>query len=248
MSYSLTQLFTKSLLKQKNNLSFRKSPNWGFSLFTMKKITEIYKEYNIMPNLQMHQLRVAAVAKYVCENLNLEVDKNSIITACLLHDMGNIIKFKLEQFPEFLKPEGLDYWNNIKYNFILKYGNNEHVASREIAKELGVSSKVLDLIDCIDSHNVEIIKMDEDFNKKICLYADNRVTPIGISSVEERSLEAKERYVNHPHSFSEEKRIFYVKNVVDIENQIMKHCFVKKDEINDKILEENIKKLLDFSI
>ena len=41
----------------------------------MKKITEIYKEYKIMPNLQMHQYRVAAVAMQICESLNIKIDE-----------------------------------------------------------------------------------------------------------------------------------------------------------------------------
>ncbi len=64
----------------------------------MRKISEIYEEYKIMPNLREHQLRVAAVAAQICDNFNKPLNKKEIITACLLHDMGNIIKFKLELF------------------------------------------------------------------------------------------------------------------------------------------------------
>ena len=48
-----------------------------------------------MPNLAMHQLRVAGVAMQICESLDTNIDTNSVVKACLLHDMGNIIKFNL---------------------------------------------------------------------------------------------------------------------------------------------------------
>ena len=82
-----------------------------------------------MPNLQEHMLRVAAVASLVCDNFNEPLPKDDIITACLLHDMGNIIKSDLQYFPEFIKPEGLDYWQKVKDEYIEKYSRDEHKAT-----------------------------------------------------------------------------------------------------------------------
>ena len=66
----------------------------------MKNITDIYEKYKIMPLLAMHQIRVAAVAMMICDSLSVPIDKDSVIKACLLHDIGNIIKFDLNHFPE----------------------------------------------------------------------------------------------------------------------------------------------------
>ncbi|OGJ05053.1 hypothetical protein A2387_02880 [Candidatus Nomurabacteria bacterium RIFOXYB1_FULL_36_10] len=214
----------------------------------MKKITEIYKEYNIMPMLAMHQMRVAGVAMQICEALDVEVDKESVIKACLLHDMGNIIKFKLEQRPEWNEPLGTAYWQGVKDDFILKYGNDEHHASLEIAKELGLSTSIYDLINCIDASVAEKIVIEDDFNKKICAYVDNRVSPHGVVSVEEHSLDAKKRYEDHPHAFDEEKRIFFNKNLFEIENQIFSHTKIKPEDINDESIVPYLEKLQDFSI
>jgi len=201
-----------------------------------------------MPNLALHQLRVAAVASLICDSLMVEVDKDSITKACLLHDMGNIIKFRLDHFPELNEPEGLDYWQSVRYDFILKYGNDEHQASLKIATELGLSPLVLDLINCVDSASVEIIALEDDFNKKICLYSDNRVSPHGVVSAEEHSLDAKERYKNHPHAFSEESRLFFNQNLFEIENQLFSQLNLKPEEINDEKIERIIEKMKDFSI
>ena len=78
-----------------------------------KNILEIYKEHNVMPNLQEHMLRVAAVASLICDNCTEKLNKEDIITACLLHDIGNIVQFQLSYFPEFNKPQGIEYWQGI---------------------------------------------------------------------------------------------------------------------------------------
>src|SRR6266404_1725530 len=116
----------------------------------MRKILDIYKEYKIMPTLQEHMFRVAAVASLLCDNFTKPVNKEDIILACLLHDIGNIVKFHLNYFPEFNKPEGIKYWQKIQDEFIEKYGDDDHVATVAIMKELGVSRNLIFLVDKID--------------------------------------------------------------------------------------------------
>lgn len=214
----------------------------------MRDITEVYVLYKITPLLAMHQLRVAAVAEMICDNLDINLDKESIIKACLLHDMGNIIKFNLENSLENYNVEDKRYWQEVKNEYILRYGEDEHKASYQIAKELGVSDVVLGLIDIVDSRVVSDIKNSDSFEKKICLYADNRVSPHHIVSIDERSLEAKERYKNHHKSFSEESRIFFNKNIKEIEKQIFSHAKIKPEDINDETVSLYIKNLRNFYV
>ena len=146
----------------------------------MTNISEIYKKYKIMPSLQLHQLRVAAVAKLVGENMNVEINLDGLIKACLLHDMGNIIKFKLDLFPEFLKPEGLSYWEDVKQEFVYKYGNDEHTATYKIAEEIGLNSREMEILKSIGfSKAIENLEHD-DYTRKIACYSDHRVSPNGI--------------------------------------------------------------------
>lgn len=214
----------------------------------MKKITEIYKEYNIMPILAMHQMRTASVAMQICDLLDETFNKEEIIKACLLHDMGNIIKFKLDQFPKENEPEGIEYWQKVKYEYIVKYGNDEHKASLEIARELNASDYIFSLIASVDANAVETVALEDDLGKKICFYADNRVTPYAVTSIQERNLEAKERYKNHPHSFSEEERLFFMENLFLIEKQIFSKIKIKPEDINNDSISFYLKKIQDFSI
>jgi hypothetical protein len=214
----------------------------------MTKILDIYREYKIMPNLQLHQLRVASVAWQICDNLLIKVEKKSIITACLLHDMGNIVKFDLNHFPEYNKPEGIDYWQKVKNDYISRYGEDEHIVSYKIAQELKLLENILNLIIKTDPHVVFEVKNCDDIAEKICIYADQRVTPHKIVSVLERNNEAQERYKNHPHAFDGECSNFFLENMKDIENQIFSHSRIKPEDINDESVKDYINKLKDFEI
>jgi len=228
----------------------QKSPKGIFALIKqkMKNIIDIYKDYKIMSILTKHHLRVASVAMEICESLDVKVETENIIKACLLHDIGNIIKFKLDHFPEENEPEGILYWQEVQNEFIQKYGKDEHHASLMIAKELNVSSQIYDLVDAVEPLYVEAIAKEENLGKKICLYSDNRVTPHGVVSIEERNIEAQERYKNHPHSFSEEDRISFIKNMREIENQIFSHSNIKPEDINDESIKNYLEKLQSISI
>lgn len=212
----------------------------------MNNIIKIYNDFKIPPNLQLHQLRVAAVANLISDNMNIKVDTKEIISADLLHDMGNIIKFNFELFPEFLEPEGKDYWQSVKDEFIQKYGDDEHIATHIIAKELCISDRAFQILFAIGFSKSPQNASHSDFSIKIATYADNRVTPHGISSMEERIDDGRKRFKAQKNRKEEEKNNFeiYSEAMKDIENQIFKNCRIKKEGItNDAVLPyiENLK-------
>ncbi len=207
-----------------------------------------------MPNLQEHQFRVAGVARIICENLNLELDKDSVICACLLHDMGNIIKFKLDYFPEFVKDGQLEYWQKVKEDYLEEYGHDEDRAALAIAEELGVSYDIQEIIDSIGfTHSIENME-GADFEKKIAAYADMRVSPYGIVTLRERLDEGHKRYSGsnkstdkESHLEDEEVKIFD-DALFEIERQIFAVCSISPEEINDEAVSQNIESLKEFMI
>ena len=212
----------------------------------MRKITDIYKEYKIMPNLQEHMFRVAGVASLICDNFNESFNKKDIIIACLLHDIGNIIKFDLNYFPELNKPEGLEYWQNVQNEYIKNYGKNEYVANTKIAHKIGVSEWVLELINSISFLGAPSNVLDRDFAKKIVSYSDERVNPFGVVSLEQRFVDLGKRYVNHSsHTF---ERNTYENALREIEKQIFSKCKIKPEDINDDSVKLQMEKLKDFEI
>ncbi|MES2930901.1 MAG: HD domain-containing protein [Patescibacteria group bacterium] len=213
----------------------------------MRKIADIYEEYKIMPNLQIHQLRVAAVAAKVCDSLDIPVDKDAIVTACLFHDMGNIIKFKLGYFPEFLEPEGLDYWETVKREYIEKYGENEHIATIAIAREFGIGADIIKNMEAIEFSNWCAVNVDENWSQKICTYADARVGVTGIISLEER-LEDGERRYKGIHEDMDAKRLFLQNCMRTIEKEISSRMKIAPEDITDESISPYIEELKNFSL
>jgi len=54
------------------------------------KVNKIYEDYMVPSNLQKHMLRVAALAEILLEKwVSNNVDKISVINACIFHDIAN---------------------------------------------------------------------------------------------------------------------------------------------------------------
>lgn len=185
-----------------------------------------------MPSLQLHMLRVAAVAHLLADACTQPVDTKAIVTACLLHDMGNIAKFDLQRFPDFLQPEGLVYWQAQKEAFVEKYGPNPHHATVAIAQELRVNDRVLELIDAIGFNQARRNYDSLDFSRKIAAYSDMRVAPEGVTSLEARLADAQVRY----HQPGKKETFNYVMRAFlrKIEQQLAAESSVAMDQITEE--------------
>lgn len=219
----------------------------------MRTPREIYAEYRIMPNLQLHQLRVAAVAQTICENFQGEIDTQRVVTACLFHDMGNIIKFKLDYFPGAVEPEGLLYWEGIKKEFIEKYGMDHHAANILIARELGLSESVVECIDGIGFSKVPAALEGSSFEKKICEYSDGRVAPYGVTSLQERLEDGRKRYLNREGvkadvagSLDDFAQILKLEH--ELEAQIFAKSRITPGDITNERIGGTVDKLRDFPV
>lgn len=214
----------------------------------MRTLTEIYSKYKIMPSLAMHQIRVAAVAKYVIDNLQMSIDADTIIQAALFHDMGNIIKSDLSLFPEFLEPEGLAYWENVKKEYIIKYGTDEHVATINVTKEIGLDVGAIKLIETMSFGKMLQIRDGEDFGIKILEYADMRVVPRGIAGIAERLREGRIRYSGREGGFNYERYTELSSALQDIENDILSRSKIKPEDITNESVQNNIQSFQNYSL
>ncbi len=210
-------------------------------------ILEIYEKYKILPSLAEHQLRVAAVAMQLCQAISTKVDDESIVKACLLHDMGNLLKFDFAQFPHFFEPQGAAYWQRVKEEIIKTYGTtDEHQATLKIAAEIGVSKQVLSYIDCIGfTHATDNLNRPVDF--KICNYADMRVGPVGVLSLDERMADGAKRYKNRlAAEVIGDARL--VEAIHRIEDDIFKISKIKPQDITDESIGPIIEQLKSYKI
>lgn len=207
-------------------------------------IIEIYNKYHLPENLQMHMLRVAACSNLIIDNWNgLEIDRESIIRVCLLHDMGNMVKIPVEESKdeEFLK---------VRKKYFDKYGTNDHEINLEIGKQEGLTEKEITILDGKRSRKNEETLQSNSYERKICAYCDQRVAPNGVIGITERLEDAKIRYKDKPLSVwsNEEKANYLIECSLGIEKQIMKYCKLKPEDINDSTIETYIEKLKRYEI
>lgn len=212
-------------------------------------IQEIYNKYKLMPNLQLHQLRVATVGKIICDSIPNFKETKDVIGACLLHDMGNIIKFDLNYYPNFLKPEGFEYWQKIKEEYIQKYGKDEHIATQKIISELTDSRKIKEYADQVGFSKLQETKEDSSLAKKICAYSDMRVGPHGIITIEERVIDGKKRYEGREDKSMNLNQYEILTNALgEIEEQIFKTSTILPTYITNDLINEKIVELKNFKI
>ncbi len=194
-----------------------------------------------MPNLQLHQLRVAAVGKLICDNYNQQVNGRDVILACLFHDMGNIVKFKLDVFPEALQPEGLEYWEKQKAETIQKYGAKQHRVSETVAQELGLPDSVIHMIGTSGVSRLPEILASDSNELKVLQYADLRVAPAGVVSLTERFEDFARRYPSDKDSdlFGKGK---------ELEGEIFACTSIKPEDINDTSVAPLIEELWEYPV
>lgn len=202
-----------------------------------------------MPNLQEHMLRVSAVASLICGNFTEPLPREEIISTCLFHDMGNVIKFDFTAFPkQFYEPEGPEYWQKVKEDYIKKYGSNEHVATEIISQEAGLPPASLAFLQDIGFSNATKNLLGGSFGSMICIYADMRVGPYGVISMEERIEEGHTRYQKREHSMASDNFDSLVESLRKIEAQIFSKCKIKPEDINNDTVKPVILELRNFMV
>ncbi len=200
---------------------------------------EVYEHYRIMPGLQQHQLRVAAVARLLCDHMTEPVDTHATVVACLFHDMGNIIKSDLARFPSFLGDYSQDYWEGVKRDFIAAYGGNAHAATIAIMREMNLPTHIVDIDDSLGFSRLVAIRDSSSYEKKIAEYSDARVAPFGVLSLEARLADARERYRDQRAWAAEGEGDgfeLFAAAAADIERQIMAATRMQPEAITDEAI------------
>ncbi len=214
-------------------------------------ISKIYKHYGVPLNLQNHMLRATAMAKLLCENWTGPlINQENIITTMLIHDVGNIAKMDFNNHDTLLEEnKDIVYWQNIKQEFIRKYGTDDHIATFNIASELGLGSRILWLaINKIFVHN-EMIAASNDCELKICAYSDQRTDPYGIVSLKDRFDELKRRHSDKPEaSINHPRSKYLIESAYEIERQILRYTALESSEIVNKKISELMHNLSEYKI
>jgi len=202
-----------------------------------------------MPILQIHQLKVAAVAKIICDSIPNFDETREVVTTCLLHDMGNIIKFDLGYFPDSVEPEGLEYWEKVQNEYIQKYGRDEHHATQMIIAELLNSEKIMDYANQVGFSKLQETKKDKSLAKKICAYSDMRVGPHGVISIQERVADGRKRYEGRrDRAINFDTFSVVVDALKEVERQVCGVSNMKPGDITDDVADKIAEELKNFEI
>jgi hypothetical protein len=162
------------------------------------KISQVYEHYQIPPNLQRHMLQTAALGQIICDHwTGPRLKKKLVITTLLVHDMGNIVKFDFDSptANQFLTGhKDVDYWRQVQSNFQKKYGVRADQANLAIIDEMGLSPLVKKFMKEHYFESLPAILQESDWEHKISFYCDIRFRPSGITSVEDRLEDLRQRY------------------------------------------------------
>ncbi len=159
-------------------------------------IQEMYNHFKLPYILQRHMYRVAAIGSYILahgdETIN-EIDHQEIIKALLVHDLGNVVKFRYhEHFSEdSLLPYTLEESKEMQQELRAQYGEDDHTATKNMLLEIGVQQKIIELTSYI---GLSLIGKDLNMRRIIINYADLRVAPQWIVSLSERLDDVEKRY------------------------------------------------------
>jgi hypothetical protein len=161
------------------------------------RLNDIYLKFKTPPNLQEHMLRVASVTLFIIDHwVGPKIDKELILSAALVHDLGNIVRFDFVNHPEFLGQEQkrLAYWISVQKEIVAKYGSDDHLATTKMLGEIEVNDKLVNLVLTKGFKNVLKIEKSDNWELKILFYADMRVGPYGILSLVDRLNEVINRW------------------------------------------------------
>ena len=213
----------------------------------MATITDIYKQYRIFDALQMHQLRVAAVAQIVAGNLGDAVDVRLCVTFGLLHDMGNLAKAKFEQLPDLWEPEGIEYWKAAQKEVHERYNVNDTLATIAMLTEMGAPEEVIRIVRMLKLEDAPTLRDTGTLEEKVCQYADMRAGPYGILTVDERFEDGRKRY---PRAAQRPPEVIaaITQAIKDIENELFARSPITPSEITNEMVAPIIEELRGFEL
>lgn len=221
-------------------------------------IKDIYSKYPIPPNLQRHMFRVTSVAEIIynswIEKKDLKIDV--ILKACLVHDVGNLLKFDLINNVNFLEEEAknVDSWRKIKSEMSEKFGPEEHKATEIICKEICLETKALWVVKNWGFGNFDKVLASNNWEYKICVYSDHRIGPFGTVKLKERFNEQRKRYEKQKHisvdinSHLSDRSEFLANCAFKVEKQIQTKINRDLDSITDQEIKTNFANYLEYQI
>ncbi len=195
----------------------------------ISSIKEIYKTYPVPKHLRNHMIHVAAIGKFLCTHLENELVNTKKIEATLLvHDLGNIVKFKFNHTiaQELYSAKEIIFWEKEQAETIKKFGSSASQATLKMITQLGIDKAIIELLTFAAWNHIQEVIDSNNWEAKICCYADYRVGPFGVVPLIERLKDIRKRYATHNNNFD-----FLEKKYKELETQIFSKMTIKPEDI-----------------
>lgn len=208
-------------------------------------ISEIYKKYRINKGLQEHMIRAGAIAHMLAEHSQLLIDRTVAVSACLLHDMGNLIKSTPQDLPELFEPEGVEYWCAVQKEMTVQYKDVE-TATMSIVEEINPLRAITHIVANTGLGSMEQIAASGTLEEKVLEYADMRIGLYGIVSMAKRFEDIRARYVpgQHTKEYIDSLEVAAKK----IEAELFAGASINPEDITDESTEKIQAELYHFDI
>jgi hypothetical protein len=211
----------------------------GFTSEVNIRASEVYGEYMVPPNLQEHMLKVAAFAQVIKENWSgPEVDLDSVIQAGKFHDIAKPMTFNLTKQAKFgLSQQEITNLGKLQNRLKLKYGENEHDATVQICRDIGLNSKTVGLVDNLEWSYIPRLLEESDIEALVLIYCDMRIGPEGVLSIKDRHEDLQ----NREQAYKLEERI---QDGLNLEEFISKNVTIDLNNVTDEQINSKLDSLL----
>jgi hypothetical protein len=219
----------------------------------MRTAEEIYEEYRTPPWLQLHQLRVAAIASIVADAGTVAVDKDIVVRTALLHDIGSIVKFDFEGtgggIPSLCDESEIPHWKEVQREFRERYGDKEHPATDAILAEIGGLDRIRAIMDETGFSNMQKIITDRNYEALVVQYADMRIGPYGVLSLAARIADVERRYEHVLRASGRYEMMGAYRTTADeIEKMLFTGTTLKPENITDAYIAPYMEELKKYAI
>lgn len=170
----------------------------------MIRACDIYDVLGLPRGLRLHHARTVALLQLISRSTDgttAEAAREAEL-AMSVHDVGNLVKMPesdqlaLRMLQE--SEESLERWRLATRVARARYGSDDHIATQTMLSELGIRDDLRKLVARKSSKNLPSVISRKIGVELLALYADMRVGPFGVVTIEERHHEASARYRGTP--------------------------------------------------
>ncbi len=205
-------------------------------------IDEIYERFEVEKGLRLHQRRVAGVADLICDTwIGEPLNRDTLVAAALVHDLGSIVKWDLTPRGSLLDEEETNRYREIQKRIRKRYGNDEYQATHAMVEQCKPEKLLLEILRLQQPEHLPALVESAFLEAKIAMYADARVKPQGVASLQERFDDLIRRYQNRGEEHIEKMRKGHAGLIV-IESQIFAQCILTSDAITEATIQPYVLK------